>query len=70
MADLYSATTVLLFPSIAEGFGWPIVKAMASSCTVITTGEALMTEVVRNAGVLIAVAALEDAEASESWTTP
>ena len=25
LADLYSATTVFLFPSFAEGFGWPIV---------------------------------------------
>jgi glycosyltransferase involved in cell wall biosynthesis len=43
---------------------------MASGCPVITTGEALMTEVVGNAGVLIAVAALEETETSEPWTTP
>jgi glycosyltransferase involved in cell wall biosynthesis len=36
---------VLLFPSLAEGFGWPIAEAMASGCVVITTGEAPMTEV-------------------------
>jgi len=36
---------VLLFPSLAEGFGWPIAEAMASGCPVITTGEAPMTEV-------------------------
>ena len=41
----YQGATVLLFPSLAEGFGWPIVEAMASGCPVITTNEAPMTEV-------------------------
>lgn len=42
---LYSVANVMLFPSIAEGFGWPIVEAQACGCLVITTGEAPMTEV-------------------------
>ncbi len=42
---LYSHAKVLLFPSLAEGFGWPIAEAMACGCPVITTGEAPMTEV-------------------------
>ena len=41
----YSLARALLFPSLAEGFGWPIVEAMACGCPVITTGEAPMTEV-------------------------
>ncbi|WP_133272252.1 glycosyltransferase [Hymenobacter radiodurans] len=41
----YTGALVLLFPSLAEGFGWPIAEAMASGCPVITTGEAPMTEV-------------------------
>lgn len=41
----YAAATVLLFPSFAEGFGWPVAEAMASGCPVITTDEAPMTEV-------------------------
>lgn len=41
----YSGATVFLFPSLAEGFGWPIAEAMASGCPVITTLEAPMTEV-------------------------
>lgn len=42
---LYSHACVLLFPSLAEGFGWPIVEAMACGCPVITTADAPMTEV-------------------------
>lgn len=41
----YSGATVFLFPSLAEGFGWPIAEAMAAGCPVITTQEAPMTEV-------------------------
>jgi glycosyltransferase involved in cell wall biosynthesis len=42
---LYAGASVFLFPSLAEGFGWPIAEAMASGCPVITTKEAPMTEV-------------------------
>ena len=42
---LYSHARLLLFPSLAEGFGWPVLEAMACGCPVLTTGEAPMTEV-------------------------
>jgi glycosyltransferase involved in cell wall biosynthesis len=41
----YAGATVFLFPSLAEGFGWPIAEAMAAGSPVITTQEAPMTEV-------------------------
>ncbi|WP_352432913.1 glycosyltransferase [Mucilaginibacter sp. PAMB04274] len=41
----YNGASVFLFPSLAEGFGWPIAEAMASGCPVITTDEVPMTEV-------------------------
>ena len=49
----YNGASVLLFPSLAEGFGWPIAEAMASGCPVITTGEDPMTEVAADAAFLI-----------------
>ena len=49
----YSGSTVLLYPSLAEGFGWPIAEAMASGTLVITTDEAPMTEVAGDAAFLI-----------------
>ena len=42
---LYSQAEVLLFPSLAEGFGWPIIEALACGCPVVTTDAAPMTEV-------------------------
>lgn len=45
LCAMYSLASLLIFPSIAEGFGWPIAEAMACGCTVLTTGEPPMTEV-------------------------
>ena len=55
ISDVYSGSSVFLFPSLAEGFGWPIAEAMACGCPVITTDEAPMTEVAGDAGILIPV---------------
>jgi glycosyltransferase involved in cell wall biosynthesis len=41
----YSTADVFLFPSLAEGFGWPLIEAQACGCPVITTDEAPMNEV-------------------------
>ncbi|HEX6890117.1 MAG TPA: glycosyltransferase family 1 protein [Chryseolinea sp.] len=49
----YAGASAFLFPSLGEGFGWPIAEAMASGCPVITTNEAPMTEVAGTAGFLI-----------------
>lgn len=49
----YSGASVFLFPSLLEGFGWPIAEAMACGCPVITTNKAPMTEVAGSAGFLI-----------------
>lgn len=42
---LYSSASCLLFPSHCEGFGWPILEALACGCPVVTTNRAPMTEV-------------------------
>ncbi|MGZ9735368.1 glycosyltransferase [Flavobacterium sp. GNP002] len=47
--EAYSGASCLLFPSLDEGFGWPIAEAMACGCPVITTDAAPMTEVVGDA---------------------
>jgi glycosyltransferase involved in cell wall biosynthesis len=42
---LYSRAEALLFPSLQEGFGWPIAEALACGCPVVTSNRAPMTEV-------------------------
>lgn len=49
----YCAATVLLFPSLEEGFGWPLAEAMANGCPVITTNKAPMNEVAADAALYI-----------------
>ncbi len=41
----YSQARCLIFPSLEEGFGWPILEAIASGCRVITTKKQPMEEV-------------------------
>jgi hypothetical protein len=50
---LYSAASLLLFPSLAEGFGWPIIEAQACGCRVVTSGRAPMTEVGGDAAIYV-----------------
>lgn len=50
---LYGGAQALLFPSLTEGFGWPILEAQACGCPVITTGRAPMTEVGGEAAIYI-----------------
>ena len=42
---LYSAATVLLYPSRFEGFGWPIIEAQACGCPVICSNREPMSEI-------------------------
>ena len=41
----YSTAHAFIFPSLAEGFGWPIIEAQASGCLVLTTDAAPMNEI-------------------------
>ena len=42
---IYSLARALLFPSLEEGFGWPLIEAQACGCPVITTDAEPMNEV-------------------------
>jgi glycosyltransferase involved in cell wall biosynthesis len=50
---LYSTAIMLLFPSLQEGFGWPIVEAQACGCPVATSNRAPMNEVAGDAAIYI-----------------
>ena len=42
---LYSGAEGLIFPSLEEGFGWPVAEAQACGCPVFTSNRAPLTEV-------------------------
>ena len=50
---LYSKATALLFPSLREGFGWPIIEAQACGCPVFTSDRVPMTEVGGDAAIYL-----------------
>jgi glycosyltransferase involved in cell wall biosynthesis len=50
---LYSGAQALLFPSLEEGFGWPLLEAQACGCPVITSNRAPMTEIAGEAAIYI-----------------
>jgi glycosyltransferase involved in cell wall biosynthesis len=53
LAAIYSMARVFLFPSLREGFGLPILEAMACGVPVITSNTSSMPEVAGNASLLI-----------------
>ncbi|PLZ99565.1 mannosyltransferase [Fischerella thermalis CCMEE 5268] len=50
---LYSSATALLFPSLHEGFGWPIIEAQACGCAVFTSNRPPMNIVGGEAAIYI-----------------
>src|SRR5438876_1107159 len=53
LPGLFSGATALVYPSLLEGFGLPIVEAMACGAPVITSNNSSMREVAGNAAVLV-----------------
>jgi glycosyltransferase involved in cell wall biosynthesis len=53
LADLYARASIFAFPSLDEGFGLPILEAMAHGVPVITSRTSAMPEVAGDAALLI-----------------
>lgn len=49
---LYSRAHALVFPSYAEGFGWPVLEAQACGCPVICSNRTSLPEVAGKAGLV------------------
>ncbi len=49
----YSGAEVFVLPSLYEGFGFPVLEAMACACPVITSNTSSLPEVVGEAGIMI-----------------
>jgi len=50
---LYRAATALVYPSLYEGFGLPVLEAMASGTPVVASHAASIPEVLGDAGILL-----------------
>ena len=50
---LYKMAKLFIFPSLYEGFGMPVLEAMASGTPVITSNNSSLPEVVGEAGILV-----------------
>ena len=53
LRDLYGQCTLFIFPSLYEGFGLPLLEAMACGACVVARNTSAMREVVGDAGVLV-----------------
>ena len=53
LAALYSLATVFAYPSLWEGFGLPVLEAMACGAPVLTSSVSSLPEVAGDAAVLV-----------------
>ena len=53
LPGLYSAAEALVIPSLYEGFGIPLVEAMAVGCPVVTSNRYSSQEIVADAGITV-----------------
>jgi len=53
LAALYSATRCFVFPSLYEGFGLPLLEAMACGAPIVASDRTSIPEVLGDAGILV-----------------
>jgi glycosyltransferase involved in cell wall biosynthesis len=60
VAALMAGALVFVFPSLEEGFGLPVLEAMACGTLVVTTRAAVLAEVAGDAAVLVTATDVDD----------
>lgn len=53
LPSIYQSAKIFIYPSIIEGFGIPVLEAMASKVPVITSRDTSMAEVIQNEACLV-----------------
>lgn len=53
LIELYNLADIFVFPSISEGFGFPVLEAMACGTPVVASNTTSIPEIVGDAGILI-----------------
>jgi glycosyltransferase involved in cell wall biosynthesis len=56
LIDLMDRATLFVFPSLYEGFGYPVLEAMSRGVCVVARNASAMAEVVADAGILVETA--------------
>ena len=52
LVKLYQGAWAFIFPSLYEGFGFPVLEAMACGCPVLVSNRSSLPEIVQNSGLL------------------
>ncbi len=60
LAYFYNRAEVFVFPSLYEGFGLPVIEAMACGCPVITSNVSALPEIAGNAALLVNPYSIEE----------
>ena len=60
LADWYARSSILAFPSLDEGFGIPILEAMAAGLPVLTSNRSALAEVAGDAALLVNPESVEE----------
>jgi glycosyltransferase involved in cell wall biosynthesis len=60
LPELYNLADVFVYPSLYEGFGLPVLEAMACGVPVVTSNVSSMPEVVGEAGLLVDPRSVEE----------